>query len=75
MAKDRSEMLRQFLKNDELLNLTSLTEEQLSQVSFSNDSGDLHIETLKKILMSYCNDDSAIVTQRKINVFLNAEVK
>jgi hypothetical protein len=74
MLKDRSNMLKQFLQNDMLLNLTSLTEDQLSQVSFSNDSGDLMIESLKKLLMAYCGNESTIMVLRKINLYLSTEV-
>jgi hypothetical protein len=67
MKHDRHEMLRIFLENDELRKQSSLSDDELHNVNFSEDTGDLVVESLKSLLQSYCNGDPESFSLRRIN--------
>ncbi len=75
MAKDRNEMLQYFLKNKEFI--TILENEKIcpTSISFSEPSTNLLVEAMKKMILSYCLDDSNLQTQKKINALISSEVK
>jgi len=67
MKYDRDDMLRIFLENEELRKQSSLSNDKLHNVSFSEDTGDLVVESLKSLLLSYCNGDPESFSLRRIN--------
>ncbi|MCC5452866.1 hypothetical protein LMJ53_14150 [Rheinheimera sp. UJ51] len=74
MAKDRNEMLAQFLKNEEFLELIAIENIELDSVSFSNKTESLLVESLKKLIFSYCNEDNPSQTLKLINGLIASEV-
>lgn len=72
MKYDRDEMLSSFLANEDLIRLSKLSETELSKVSFADDSGDILIETLKSLLIAFCNGESEILTLRQANLRIDA---
>lgn len=66
MSCDRGEVLKSFLRNEELRERSGLTEEILEKVSFSVNSRNLLVETLKGMIFSYCKDDPKQTVQRSI---------
>mgnify|MGYP001097423837 CR=1 FL=1 len=73
MASDRNQMLEQFVKNKDLIELTGISEEDISGISFSSQKGDLLIDCLKKMIFSYCENESSMTTIRKVNVLIKTE--
>ena len=68
MKFDRNEMLAEFVKCEALKERTELNADQLKDVDFSNNSDDLLIESLKSLLISFCNDDSDTLILRQVNL-------
>jgi len=75
MASDRDEMLKQFIENKDLIKLSGLSKEDLSEVTFSSNESDLLIKSLKKMIFSYCAEDSSIATLRKVNLLIKTEAE
>ncbi len=71
MKYDRNEMLRRFLANEELIQHSKLSRDELKDVNFSEDSGDLLVESLKSLLIAFCNGETDTLTLRKINLKIN----
>ena len=67
MKCQREDVLSQFLKSELLREKTTLNEDELKGVNFSDESPDLLIEALKKLIFSYCKEDSASQILRNIN--------
>ena len=66
MRCDRDEVLRRFLKNVELRKRSGIPEGELEKVSFSQDSKNLLIESLKAMIYTYCGGDANPTIQRSI---------
>lgn len=71
MKYDRNEMLRRFLANEELIQHSKLSVEELNEVNFSENSGDLLVESLKSLLIAFCNGETDTLTIRQINLKIN----
>ena len=71
MKYDRNEMLKRFLTNEKLIQHSKLSLEKLEEISFSEDSQDLLIESLKSLLIAFCNGESDILTLRQVNLKIN----
>jgi len=71
MKYDRNEMLRSFLTNEELIQQSKLSLEELNEVNFSENSGDLLVESLKSLLIAFCNGETDTLTLRQINLKIN----
>ena len=67
MKCDRVEVLKNYLRCEDLIERTNLTVEELRVVTFSKNSGDLLVEAVKKLIFSYCNEDSSPKILRNIN--------
>ncbi len=75
MAKDRNEMLKYFLKNKEFIAFLENEKICPTSISFSEPSNNLLVEAMKKMILSYCLDDSNLQTQKKINALILSEVR
>lgn len=71
MKYDRNEMLTKFLANEDLILCCKLSKEELKEVNFSKDSGDLLVESLKSLLIAFCNGETDTFTLRQINLKIN----
>lgn len=72
MKYDRNEMLKMFLANEELKKSCSLSDEELLQVNFTENTGDIVIESLKALLMAFCNGESDTITLRQANLRIDS---
>lgn len=75
MSRDRSELLEAFKNNPKLVELLEIDEEDLAAVSFSNENEYLLIEVIKKMILSYSNDENKAQTLRTINAYIINEVE
>jgi hypothetical protein len=66
MRCDRDEVLTRFLKNAELRKRSGIPQGELEQVSFSQDSKNVLIESLKAMIYTYCGGDANPTIQRSI---------
>ncbi len=66
MRCDRDEVLKRFLKNAELRKRSGIPEGELEKVSFSQDSNNLLVESLKAMIYTYCGGDANPTIQRSI---------
>jgi hypothetical protein len=71
MKYNRNEMLEKYLANVELIKLSKLEKNDIQKVNFSEDSGDILIEALKSLLLSFCNGESETLTLRQTNLRIN----
>lgn len=68
MAK-RNEMLKNFTNNEKLYELTGLPPGSLDEINFQPDAnGDLMVESLKKLIFSFCAEDAQATVIRKVNL-------
>jgi len=72
MKYDRNEMLSIFLANNELKKASSLSEEELLKVNFLDSTGDLVVESLKSLIMSFCKEETQPMTLRQINLRIDS---
>jgi len=70
MSCERTEVLSNFLRNPELLERCGLEKDRLEGVSFSVNSRDLLVESLKTMIFSYCAGDPKVTVQRKVQAKL-----
>ncbi|MDL5029786.1 hypothetical protein QR676_21400 [Vibrio sp. TMPB1044] len=75
MARDRNELLKQFLKNPHLKEILGSEDIDFTNESFSNKSDFLLVEVIKKMIISYSMEDSSNQTLKKINAYIANEVK
>lgn len=73
--KERGDILKNFLSSEEIKELTHLSEEELELISFGNESSDDLIEAIKKMIFSYCNEDSETLVIRNINSIIYRQGK
>lgn len=74
MSCQRDEVLKQFLENNEFIEMAGISEEQKDNVSFVDKNENIVLEALKKIIMAYCNDESDVSILRKANTVLSKEL-
>ncbi|MCC4832818.1 hypothetical protein LMH66_09255 [Shewanella sp. 10N.7] len=74
MAKDRDEMLKQFLSNEKFIELLGVEGFDPENQSFSEKSDYLLVEAIKKMIFSYCMEESSAQTLKKINALISSEV-
>tara|TARA_R110002167_G_scaffold344363_1_gene553704 strand:- start:43826 stop:44047 length:222 start_codon:yes stop_codon:yes gene_type:complete len=65
---DRYEMLKEYLKNELLIEMTELEKKELEEVNYSTSSNDPLIEALKRMIFSYCQGDAKISVLRNVNI-------
>jgi hypothetical protein len=65
---DRKEMIERFIDNDIFRSLTDLSDEELANISFSENSQDPLFQALKKLVFSYCNEDADITVKKNVNI-------
>ena len=66
---DRNEILKNFTNNEKLYELTGLAPDSLVDINFTPDvNGDLLVESLKKLIFSFCNDDAQATVIRNVNL-------
>ena len=75
MAKDRNEMLQYFLQNKEFIEFLENENICPSSISISKPSNNLLVEAVRKMILSYCLDESSLQTQKKINALISSEVR
>jgi len=64
---DRNQMLKAYLNNSLLHEFTELSEDKISNVSFSSNSEEPLIEALKKLIFSYCQSNAQVTVIRDAN--------
>ena len=67
MKCKREDVLNNCLKSKLLKEKTMLTSEDLRNVNFTDQTPDLLVEAVKKLIISYCQEDSEVHVLRKIN--------
>jgi len=67
MKCDREEVLKSYLKSEILKEKTGMSDEELMSANFTDDSGNILLEVVKKLILSYCKEDGDIVVLRNIN--------
>jgi len=65
--RERNVILQNFLNSEELIAKTTLSREELKLVNFNESCPDLLVETIKVLILSYCNDHSEIKIIQNIN--------
>ncbi|NRA14943.1 MAG: hypothetical protein HRU04_05545 [Oceanospirillaceae bacterium] len=75
MARDRNEILQEFLKNEKLLELLEVGALDAVDNSFKDKSKYLLVEAIKKMILSYSTEDSTSQTLKKINALISTEVR
>ena len=71
MKCQREEVLKHYLKSVKFKEETSLSEQEIESINFRDKNSDLLVEAMKKLIFSYCNDDSDVVTLRNVNSIIN----
>ena len=64
---ERTKVLAKFANNDVFVKKTELDQDKLANIDFTQDSGDLLAEVVKKLVFSYCAGESDITTIRNMN--------
>ncbi len=67
MSCHRDQVLENFLKSNTLREKTLLSDDEFKKIRFGSDSGDMLIEALKTLIISYCKDDSPVIILKNIN--------
>lgn len=75
MRYDRNKMLKEFLSCGDMVNKTGMTAEELAGIDFSVKTNNEIIESLKVLVMNYCNDETPTVILRKINMQIDLLTK
>jgi hypothetical protein len=75
MAKNRDDMLQSFLQNNKFIEYLESENICPSSISISKPSKNLLVEAVRKMVISYCLDESSLQTQKKINALISSEVK
>lgn len=75
MPYDRGQVLKNFLLSDKYKELSTLTEEEISNVGYADNSGDLLTEVLKTALAKHSADDSQSVIQRALSLVIEQHVE
>ena len=66
---DRKQMLKNFTSNEKLYELTGLLPGSLEDINFRSDTdGNLIVESLKKLIFSFCSDDADATVIRNVNL-------
>ena len=66
---NRNEILNNFTNNEKLYELSGLSPESLNDISFNPDpAGDVLVESLKKLIHSYCKGEAKITVIKNINI-------
>ena len=66
---DRNQMLKNFTSNEKLYELTGLLPGSLEDINFRSDTdGNLIVESLKKLIFSFCSDDADATVIRNVNL-------
>jgi hypothetical protein len=66
---NRNEILNNFTNNEKLYELSGLSPESLNDISFKPDpAGDVLVESLKKLIFSYCKGEAKITVIKNINI-------
>jgi len=71
MKCEREDVLNNFLKSEKFKEITGFTEDEINNISLGSDSSDVFIESLKKLVITYCNEDSEMQVLRAINTRIN----
>lgn len=74
MAKNRNEILSQFLRNEKFLEFMKDENIDIESIDFASASESLLAESVKKLIFSYCMDDSHQQVLKKINVLISSEL-
>lgn len=67
MKCKREDVLQHFLQSKLLLEKSTLSEDELQNVSFTDNSQDLLVESLKRLTFSYCQEDSDLKILQNVN--------
>ena len=68
---NRNEILNNFINNETLYELSGLSPESLNNISFKPDpAGDVLVESLKKLIFSYCKDEAKVTVIKNINIVI-----
>lgn len=73
--KNRNEMLKNFLKNKELLKITGLEPSELEAVNYTDKTNSILLEAIKRMLQSYCSDEADNTVIRNINISIENNIK
>ena len=66
---NRNEMLKNFINNEKIYELTGLPNDSLDGINFKPDAdGDLIVESLKKLIFSFCANEAHATVIRNVNV-------
>ena len=72
MKCERLDVLNNFLKSEKFKEISGYTEDEINKISLSSDSSDVFIESLKKLIITYCNEDNEMQVLRAINTRINS---
>lgn len=75
MPYDRGQVLKNFLLSDKYKELTTLTDEEIKNVDYTVNSGDLLTEVLKVALAKHSADDAHAVIQRALSLVVSQYVE
>ena len=70
MKYDRNEILAKFLESKSFIEDLRSDNIDPSVVNYSNETESLTVEALKKLLMSYCKEDSPITVLRNTSLLI-----
>ena len=66
---DRNQMLKNFTSNEKLYELTGLLPGSLEDINFRSDTdGNLIVESLKKLIFSFCSGDADATVIKNVNL-------
>lgn len=68
MRYDRDKILSEFLQSSEIRSRLDLSNEDIANIDFSRKTDEPIIESLKALIMSFCNNDTQSVILRKTNM-------
>ena len=72
MKCERADVLNNFLKSEKFKEITGLTGDEIKNISFSSDSPDVFIESLKKLVLTYCIEGNEMQVLRAVNTRINS---
>lgn len=66
---NRNEMLKNFINNEKIYELTGLPNGSLDDINFKPDAdGNLIVESLKKLIFSFCAKEAHATVIRNVNL-------
>ena len=76
MRKNRNDILKNFLENEDLISLCGISESDLEQITFEKSPSDGPIlAALKRLILSYCDDEAQITVIKNVNLAIEEQVE